>query len=236
METEIEHKVGDARGEKAARSFSGRQGRCASSEFWKRGRPSSRRKKENNFCRPRIRKALINLDSTPEMEGNRKLWKALRRVPCAKMRFHCASMARQGAFWKDNGFDFTEAVDRRRGRRGNSSLLEPPALRRAMKRRSGGPGRPERRLACGGVHGTGALGWTTRQPCGRSAGTPRPIAAGEWKGRNVGWKCCCNALKRFNLGMETQRRGTRLARKPGNSEMAPQRLERIECAPGNGMA
>jgi hypothetical protein len=86
------------------------------------------RAKENNSCRPRARKALISLDSAPEMEGNGRLWKALPRVRCAKTRFDFALMARPGAFLKDNGFDFTESVDRRRGRHGNSPLLEPPWL------------------------------------------------------------------------------------------------------------
>jgi hypothetical protein len=31
-----------------------------------------------------------------------------------------------------------------------------------------------------------------------------PIAAGEWKGRKVGWKCGCKPLKTFNSGMEMQ--------------------------------
>jgi len=46
-----------------------------------------------------------------------------------------------GAFLKDDGFVFTEAADRRRGSRGNPPLSSRPALRRAMKPRSGEPGR-----------------------------------------------------------------------------------------------
>ena len=69
------------------------------------------------------------------------LWKALPRIRWAKTRFDCALMARPGAFLKDDGFDFTEAVGRRRGRRGNPPLSSRPALRRAMKPRSGEPGR-----------------------------------------------------------------------------------------------
>jgi hypothetical protein len=44
------------------------------------------------------------------------------------MRFDCALMARKGAFLKGSGFDFTESVDRRRGRRGKPPLLEPPRV------------------------------------------------------------------------------------------------------------
>jgi hypothetical protein len=67
------------------------------------------------------------------MEGNGKLWNALPRIRRAKTRFDCALMARPAALLKDNGFDFTEAVD--------------PALRRAMKPCSGEPGRRGARAA-----------------------------------------------------------------------------------------
>ena len=100
----------------------------------------------------------------PFLPRNGKLWKALPRVRCAKTRFDCALMAREGAFLKDNGFDFTEAVDRRRGKRGNSRA----SLRQVIKPRTGGPGRPERRL-----HEEACIGTE------RSAGPPSRDAEGR---------------------------------------------------------
>jgi len=201
------NKVG-AGGEKAARRFSGRQADARLRNYRNEAglRPRGRGKKIISVgftpC-----KALISLESTPEMEGNGKVWKALLRVRCAKMRFDCALMAPPGAFLKDNGFDFTESVDRRRGRHGNSPLLEPPwlasddqaPLRRIQVDRSEGCMRRRASDRSDRLDHQAAM-----RKVGRHAA---PIAAGEWKGRNVGWKCCCNALKRFDLGMEMQRGG-----------------------------
>jgi len=93
IQARTEHKVG-AGGEKAARGF--RDGKAAGDDAYLRNhrnetglRPEGRGK-ENNFGRPCARKALINLDSAPEMEGNGKIWKGFSRRVCAKTPFKSA--------------------------------------------------------------------------------------------------------------------------------------------------
>ena len=170
METGMEHKVG-ARGEKLARRISGRRGRCLSSEFWKRGRRSSRRKgKENYFSRPCARKALISLEFGAR---NGRKWKGLEGVPrvrCAKTRVGCALISRPGAFLKDSGFDFIEAKKRRAWEL--AAARAAPALRRAMK-----PAQADRVDRSGRLHEEACIGQERSagppRRCGRSAGTPR---------------------------------------------------------------
>ena len=68
--------------------------------------------KEFFFQGPLARNSLISLDLAPEMEGNGNKWKGLLGLGCGGTRIDCAWLRARGAFLKDNGFDFTEAVDR----------------------------------------------------------------------------------------------------------------------------
>jgi len=157
MQIGVEHGVG-ARGEKPARRFSGRQAdACLLNSGNEAGLRPGGRVKENNSCRPRARKALISLDSAPEMEGNGRLWKALPRVRCAKTRFDFALMARPGAFLKDNGFDFTEA--RKEAGVGARRCSSFPCVASGDEARSGGPGRPGR-----GLHEEACVGPMSDRP------------------------------------------------------------------------
>jgi hypothetical protein len=55
-------------------------------------------------------------DSSPEMEGNENTWNGLLGLRCARLRLDCAWLHTGGVFWKEEGFVFAEAVDRRTGR------------------------------------------------------------------------------------------------------------------------
>ena len=157
-----EHEV-DADGENAARVSRGGKADARLRNSRKRGRlPLAERGKGKILAGLAPRKALISLDSVPEIEGNGKIWKPLSRRLCEKTRFDCGVQRAPGAFLKEDGFAFTEShrSKKRQARELSAARAARASARPSPNASSAGPASSSRleRAGAGRTRSTGEDG------------------------------------------------------------------------------
>ena len=155
MEAGMEHESG-AGGQKRLAGLARRQVRRIVFGILGTRRTSSEgRRKEKNFCRPSGRKALINLESAPEMEGKGRKWKGVSRLHCAQLRCDRAWLRIGGAFLNEDCFDFAKAGDRQEaGVRCSGRATAGP------RRRGDAEGRPASGTPRRSRPANGRVGWS----------------------------------------------------------------------------